>query len=94
MLPLALLPKFPVYRVMPCRRTLSAHRFVRPAQYPTSALGSVNGKWCGRRRILQSSPYSRCISSSSVPYVLSFKDTNDERIEEAVDELQERRLQE
>ena len=28
------------------------------------------------------------------PIVLSFGDTNDERIEEAVDELQERRLQE
>ena len=33
-------------------------------------------------------------SADDISLVLSFKDTNDERIEEAVDELQERRLHE
>ena len=34
------------------------------------------------------------ISADDISIVLSFTDTNDERIEEAVDELQERRLRE
>ena len=33
-------------------------------------------------------------SADDISIVLSFGDTNDERIEEAVDELQERRLKE
>ena len=33
-------------------------------------------------------------SADDISIVLSFTDTNDERIEEAVDELQERRLKE
>ena len=38
--------------------------------------------------------FSEDNSADDISLVLSFTDTNDERIEEAVDELQERRLQE
>ena len=38
--------------------------------------------------------FSEDNSADDISLVLSFKDTNDERIEEAVDELQERRLHE
>ena len=38
--------------------------------------------------------FSEDNSADDISIVLSFGDTNDERIEEAVDELQERRLQE
>ena len=38
--------------------------------------------------------FSEDNSADDISIVLSFADTNDERIEEAVDELQERRLKE
>ena len=38
--------------------------------------------------------FSEDNSADDISIVLSFTDTNDERIEEAVDELQERRLRE
>ena len=43
---------------------------------------------------IQPKQFSEDNSADDISIVLSFGDTNDERIEEAVDELQERRLKE